>query len=475
MWFIFFGENNAADALSRLAVLDPKPFDIHEELLIREIVTSAANSMALNWEEIEKESIEDEEIQNVRELIRTDQQMKLQLAYRVIAKELCQVGNVLLRTDRLVIPGRLRNRVLSLAHEGHPGSRMMKTHLRTHVWWPKLDQDVDRFVKSCRGCCLVSAPEAPEPMVRKEMPSAPWEDVAVDFLGPLPDGLYLLVVVDYYSRYVEVKEMISINVQAVIEELSVIFGRYGLPVSLRADNGPQLSENCNELKTFCLENGIKLVNTIPYWPQQNGEVERQNRTILKRLRIAQELGKSWRKELSQYLLVYHSTNHPTTGKSPSELMFGRRIRSKLPQVPVYHSNDEEVRDMDRLQKEKGREYSDKKRKANHSKIEVGDEVLIKRMKKNNKLDTDYINEEFVVVRKQEADCTLKSIKTGREYRRNVAHLKKIEKTTSNEGSVSQYGNEEGESNVNNNEALTEQNRTNRTRKEPHHFKDYVPY
>lgn len=269
--------------------------------------------------------------------------------------------------------------------------------------------------------------------------------------------------------------MISINVQAVIEELSVIFGRYGLPVSLRADNGPQLSENCNELKTFCLENGIKLVNTIPYWPQQNGEVERQNRTILKRLRIAQELGKSWRKELSQYLLVYHSTNHPTTGKSPSELMFGRRIRSKLPQVPVYHSNDEEVRDMDRLQKEKGREYSDKKRKANHSKIEVGDEVLIKRMKKNNKLDTDYINEEFVVVRKQEADCTLKSIKTGREYRRNVAHLKKIEKTTSNEGSVSQYGNEEGESNVNNNEALTEQNRTNRTRKEPHHFKDYVPY
>lgn len=108
--------------------------------------------MALNWEEIEKESIEDEEIQNVQELIRTDQQMKLPLAYRVIAKELCQVGNVLLRTDRLVIPGRLRNRVLSLAHEGHPGSRMMKTHLRTHVWWPKLDQDVDRFVKSCRGC-----------------------------------------------------------------------------------------------------------------------------------------------------------------------------------------------------------------------------------------------------------------------------------------------------------------------------------
>lgn len=459
------GETNAADALSRLAVLDPKPFDSSEELLIREIVTSAANSIALSWDEIKQASMEDEEIRNIQDLIKVNREAELPIAYRVIAKELCQVGDVLLRTDRLIIPQKLRSRVLALAHEGHPGSRMMKTHLRTNVWWPKLDQDVDKFVKECRGCCLVSAPDAPEPMIRKELPSAPWQDVAVDFLGPLPDGQYLLVVVDYYSRYVEVKEMTTINVQAVIEELSVIFGRYGLPISLRADNGPQLSENCNELKSFCLENGIQLVNTIPYWPQQNGEVERQNRTILKRLRIAQELGKNWKQELSQYLLVYHATNHPTTGKSPSELMFGRRIRSKLPQVPLYQLNDEEVRDMDRLQKEKGKEYSDRKRRANQSQIEVGDKVLMKRMKKNNKLDADYINEEFTVTRKNGADCTVKSCETGREYRRNVAHLKKIVTVIEDGDELELQSDSEDVDN----------NSSKRSRREPQHFKDYVPY
>ena len=67
-----------------------------------------------------------------------------------------------------------------------------------------------------------------------------------------------------------------------------------------------------------------------------------------------------------------------------------RIQSKLPQLPLYQLNDEEVR-MDRLQQEKGKEFSDRKCRANQSRIKVGDKVLMKRMK-NNKLDADNIND-----------------------------------------------------------------------------------
>lgn len=137
------------------------------------------------------------------------------------------------------------------------------------------------------------------------------------------------------------------------------------------------------------------MNTIPYWPQMNGQVERQNRSILKRLRIAQELGKDWRKELREFLLVYHSTNHSTTGEAPSKLMFGRRIKGRLPRVPAS-IDDESVRDFDNLQKAKGKLYSDKKRHAEHSDIQEDDRVLVKRMKKDHKLQTDFAPEEFQV-------------------------------------------------------------------------------
>lgn len=101
----------------------------------------------------------------------------------------------------------------------------------------------------------------------------------------------------------EVCEMASITVTETISELS-IFSRFGLPLTLRVDNGPQFNENCSEFRQFCEVNGIKLVNTIPYWPAMNGELESQNRSLLERLQIAQQLGKDWRAEMRQYLLTY---------------------------------------------------------------------------------------------------------------------------------------------------------------------------
>lgn len=160
----------------------------------------------------------------------------------------------------------------------------------------------------------------------------------------------------------------------------------------------------------------------------NGEVERQNRSLLKRLRIAQELGKDWRQEMRKYLLLYHSTNHSTTGKSPAELMFGRKMRNKLPCVPLQKAEDGEVRERDNIMKEKAKLYTDKKRSARHSSIEIGDKVVVKRVKKDNKLNTDFAPEEFEVIRKRGSDTTVRSCVSGKEFRRNVAHLKKLEYT-----------------------------------------------
>ncbi|XP_062559608.1 uncharacterized protein K02A2.6-like [Armigeres subalbatus] len=395
--------------------------------------------------------------------------------------KLSEVGGVLLRGDRVVVPDSLRQRVLNIAHEGHQGVRMMKSYLRSAVWWPKLDADSEKFVKNCRGCILVSTPDVPEPMLRRSLPTGPWQDIAIDFLGPLPGGQHLLVIVDCYSRYLEVCEMNCIDAMETIGRLRAIFGRFGIPSLIKADNGPQFTSE--EFREFCSAYGIQLVNTIPYWPQMNGQVERQNRSILKRLRIAQELGKDWQKELHEFLLVYHATNHATTGDAPSKLMFGRRIQSKLPHVPV-HFDDEAVRDFDTLQKEKGKNYSDRKRRAAYSEIRVGDAVFVKRMKKNNKLEAEFAPEEYEVVKKYGADVIVRSRLTGKEFRRNTVHLKKVP-VGRDEGQLSPDKEIDGtvetgmdeESSNDRGAVLPPENtvRRQRDRQQPSKFKDYVPY
>ena len=199
---------------------------------------------------------------------------------------------------------------------------------------------------------------APEPMQRTKFPDEPWQDVAMDLLGPLPNGENILVVVDYYSRFVEFAIMKSTTSEKVIFELERIFSVHGLPHSMKTDNGPQFISE--KFESFLSENQIEHRNSPPLWPQANGEVERQNRSILKSLKIANAEKKNLKRELCNYLLAYHSTPHQTTGVPPAELMFKRKIRTKLPQLEsVIRTNptksDEQVRDHDQISKEKGKE------------------------------------------------------------------------------------------------------------------------
>ena len=107
----------------------------------------------------------------------------------------------------------------------------MRSRLRTKVWWPKMDSDAERICKSCHVCQVVSQLNAPEPMKRTEPPSGPWQDAAVDLMGPMPTGKRLLVVVDDYSRYYEVVIMHSTTTE-IVDALNSIFARFGFLYSL---------------------------------------------------------------------------------------------------------------------------------------------------------------------------------------------------------------------------------------------------
>ena len=77
--------------------------------------------------------------------------------------ELCTIGKLVLRGDRIVIPQSLRKSVLESAHEGHQGVVKTKSRLRTKVW-SKMDGDAERMCKGCHGCQVVDQFSPPEPM-----------------------------------------------------------------------------------------------------------------------------------------------------------------------------------------------------------------------------------------------------------------------------------------------------------------------
>lgn len=261
-------------------------------------------------------------------------------AFKYFKAELRAAKGVLMRGDRLVIPEKLRHQVAMCAHDGHPGMSVMKRSLR------QKDKFVlDKFVKNCYSYTLVAAVGPPEPMLRTRMPDKPWSEVAIDFLGPLPSGHHLLVVIDYFSRFTEVIVMKQTTADLTVQALFETFGRFGIPET-RSDNGPQFISE--QFKTFCHEFGIEHLKTTPYWPQANGEVERMNSTILKRLRISQEENRTnWKWDLRSFLLMYNSTPHSTSGVAPSALMFGRVLRDKLPCVQASVGRlTEEIRDQD---------------------------------------------------------------------------------------------------------------------------------
>ena len=83
------------------------------------------------------------------------------------------------------------------------------------------------------GCQLMSRQNPPEPIRSSEMPQGPRQNLAMDFIGPLPSGDSMLVVGDYYSHYYEIAVMKTTNSEKAIEVLKEIFARHGLPISVQ--------------------------------------------------------------------------------------------------------------------------------------------------------------------------------------------------------------------------------------------------
>ena len=218
------------------------------------------------------------------------------------------------------------------------------------MWFPNIDAQAAQLVATCIPCQANTPQHNAEPLNMSDLPSAPWVEVSMDFCGPYPTGDYLMVLIDEYSRFPIVELIRSTAATTVIPHLESIFGLFGIPGVLKTDNGSPF--NGQDFAVFTRAAGIRHRKITPLWPQANAMAERFMRTLSKAVKASILTTGKWKREIATLLRNYRATPHSTTGTSPAELMFGRKIRTKLPQRPSQPRSDDHVRRRDEAQKAK---------------------------------------------------------------------------------------------------------------------------
>ena len=314
-----------ADALSRSP--SSCTLNMDEIALLDEgeyFVANALSSLPVSdtrLSEIRQSQSSDPDCQALKEYIQSgwpDQQL-LPDPLKVYHSEralLTVADGLLLHGPRLVIPHSLRHQVLQKIHAGHLGLSKCRDRAKQSVWWPGMSTQLADFVSKCQ-VCVRDKGTATEPMVATEVPDLPWQKLATDFLKF--NGSQYLVIVDYYSRYVELLRMSSTTAPSVLAQFKSVFARFGFPDELVSDNGPPF--NSAEFASWLQSHGVRHRTSSPGHPQGNGLAER----------TVQSLKSFLRKNADPYIALLSYRSSPLeSGFSPAELLMGRRLRTDVP-------------------------------------------------------------------------------------------------------------------------------------------------
>ena len=151
-------------------------------------------------------------------------------------KQLATHQGCLLWGSRVAVPPSLQARILQELHLSHPGIVRMKELARSYVWWPRIDQVIEKTVRECNGCQLQQKQPSSAPLHPWEWPARPRQRVHVDFAGPFLGSMFLLLV---------------------------------------------------QFQDFLQGNGIQHIRSAPYHPSTNGLVERFVHTFKHAMRTSE--------------------------------------------------------------------------------------------------------------------------------------------------------------------------------------------
>ena len=243
---------------------------------------------------------------------------------------LVPVGHVLLLHDRPVVPVALRQQVLDHLHSSHAGVTGMFARASSSVYWPGMRADLTRTRAECADC-IKNAPSnpssPPEPYIH---PLYPFHSITSDFFSA--NGVHYLTIVDRYSGWLSIFTLAKDDSKHLITVLRNYFAQWGIPVNLTTDGATVYTSA--ELKEFLTRYGVTHRVSAAYYPRGNKRAEvgvKSSRRLI--MDNISPRGSVDTDRLTRALLIHRNQTDPVSGLSPSEVIFGRKLRDHLPMQP----------------------------------------------------------------------------------------------------------------------------------------------
>lgn len=213
---------------------------------------------------------------------------------------------------------------------GHLGSNRMFNRIKDRFYWKNMRSDIENYVKNCSSCQVNKAYRRVNraPMVITSTSTSPFERIALDIVGPLPESgtaklKYILTIQDDLTKFSLAYPIRSITAEESSECLLHFISLFGIPKCILTDQGTNFTADL--FKKTCQFLKIKQLWSTPYHPQTQGALERSHSTLKEYLRpYINENQDNWPRYVYTAMLAYNTAVHSTTHFSPYELLFGHK-------------------------------------------------------------------------------------------------------------------------------------------------------
>ena len=239
--------------------------------------------------------------------------------YWSVRHDLTIHNGLLFKQGRVVIPSSLQSNILCKLHTAHRGTEFTLRHARSCVFWPGINSQIEDICKNCTTCAQYARQHPREPLKPYPVPTLPWQLVSQDLFAL--NGSAYLITVDHYSDFYELDRLPSIQSSSVIQATKQHFSRHGVPHTLITDKGAQFTSEA--FKAFAEKYKFKHITSSPYWSQSNGRAKAAVKSAKHILLTAEDADLA--------LLSVRNTPPAEHTYSPAQRLFGRTLRTDLPQ------------------------------------------------------------------------------------------------------------------------------------------------
>ena len=350
----------------------------------------------------------------------------------------------------LVVPWTFQRSAMGAVHNsinGHQGPDRTCWAAHRHFFWRNMDRHLKNFAEKCSLCQKHKGRPHPKVAQRRyPIPDRPWDAISTDLIGPMPStkarGKFILVCVDFLTRYTATAALTTKSAPEVAEALAKIFCEHGVPSTLLSDNGLEFRNAV--MKQLAEKMGFKHHRIACYHPASQGLVERKNAAITQVLRqLCEERGADWDKCLP---FATHAVNCAYTSSIQDTPYFLYRHRD--PTTPIFNlahpktttkspegmeSSTEKWKATYDIVRGNLMEASDRRiqyqqKKAHECKIKIDDRVFIKKVRNSpgdNKLTQKWLGPFRVLTQKSPTVFSLKNLTNNKIVQAHVENIKII--------------------------------------------------